>query len=215
MSLIVFGPTRTPATGQRSAAWRQARVGRLTGSRAAALLAKARGGRESISRESLRQRLITERLTGQPQEPSFLSAPMLRGITLEPHARAAYALAHDLHVDVPEFVPHPTLWAGCSPDGVIFSDNGVVEIKCPNSLTHVEYLQTGTLPAAYRAQVLHTLWITGADWCDFVSYDDRFGPTLRLVTVRVPRDDKQVHAYELLARMFLREVDEAVQRLAA
>jgi hypothetical protein len=87
---------------------------------------------------------------------------------------------------------------------------GLLEIKCPSATTHLEYLQAGALPEAYLPQVTHNLWITGAAWCDFVSFDDRFPPALQLVIVRVQRDEAALRSYELMARMFLREVDDQV-----
>src|SRR5204863_9544961 len=106
------------------------------------------------------------------------------------------------------FVPHRTLRAGCSPDGLIEAGGGgLLEIKCPAATTHLASLQARAVPEAHMPQVLHNLWITGAAWCDFVSFDDRFPPALHLVVVRVGRDEAALRSYELLVRLFLREVE--------
>jgi hypothetical protein len=202
---------RDPSRGQRSAAWRAARVGRLTGSRAGAMLALLKKGGEAAARRQLRAQLVVERLTGQPQDDVYVTAALQRGIDAEPRARAAYEAATGHAVACVSFVPHPTLLAGCSPDGLMDAGGGgLLEIKCPSSTTHLEYLQTRALPEAYLPQVTHNLFITGSAWCDFVSFDDRFPEPLQLVIVRVPRDEAAMRSYELLLRMFLREVDDQV-----
>lgn len=202
---------RDPSRAQRTPAWRAARVGRLTGSRAADMLAMLKKGGEAAARRHLRAQLVVERLTGQPQDDGYVSAAMQRGIDGEPAARAAYAAATGHAVAPSGFVAHASLLAGCSPDGLIADGHGLLEIKCPASTTHLAYLQTRAVPDEYGPQVIHNLWITGAAWCDFVSFDDRFPPALQLVVVRVERDEAAMRSYELLARMFLREVDAQVE----
>lgn len=108
------------------------------------------------------------------------------------------------------FLVHPDLMAGCSVDGDVDDFTGIVELKCPKSATHLGYLRTQALPPAHQPQVLHNLWITGAQWCDFVSFDDRFPPPLQLFCVRVPRVEFDVMAYEKTVRTFLAEVDREV-----
>jgi hypothetical protein len=103
------------------------------------------------------------------------------------------------------FVSHDTLAAGCSPDGL--TRDGVVEVKAPSALRHLDYLRVGRLPPTYRTQVLHLLWIMGADWLDFVSFDPRFPQAWQLCCVRVHRDDTAIAAYARHARLFLDEVE--------
>jgi hypothetical protein len=105
--------------------------------------------------------------------------------------------------------------AGCSPDGYVGEWEGIVEVKCPESTTHLEYLQGGVLPEDYRGQAIHALWITDARWCDFVSFDDRFPDHLQLFIARVKRTDVDVDAYALAASLFLSEVDREVAEVNA
>lgn len=201
---------------QRSPEWHQARVGMLTGTGARELFAKGRSGAEAVGRRDLRIRLALERLTGQPQEDGYTNAAMQRGIEKEPEAIAAYELLTGLTVWPVGFIAHDDLPAGCSPDGTVSDLTGIVEVKCPKSATHLEYLKAGVAPPDYMPQVTHNLWITGAQWCDFVSYDDRFPEDLQLFVSRVERAHIDLKAYELLVRMFLAEVDrelDAVQAL--
>jgi hypothetical protein len=191
---------------QRDAAWRLVRLGKLTGTGAADMLATVKTkGAEAAARRDLRLRLVCERLTGVSAEGDFVSKDMQRGIDLEPAARAAYEAASGAIVKPVGFVAHDELPAGCSPDGLV--RGGIIEIKCPKPATHLSYIRGRALPPDYRAQVTHNLWITGAGFCDFVSYDDRFPPALQLFRVRVPRDAVDLAAYELMARAFLAEVD--------
>lgn len=179
------------------------------------MLAKVKSG-EAAARRDLRVRLVLERITGQAQEDGYANAAMQRGADLEPDALGAYELHSGLTVWPVGFCEHDSLLAGCSPDGRVGDFEGIVEAKCPKSATHLEYLRSDSAPSDYMPQITHNLWITGAAWCDFVSYDDRFPADLQLVVRRVHRDHVDLTAYELLVRMFLAEVDrelDAVQAL--
>ena len=201
-------------TDQRSDAWRTARLGRLTGSCAADMLATLKGGKEAAGRRNLRIRLVLERLTGEPQEDGYQSKDMTRGIEVEGDAFAAYeALTGHLARRV-GFLAHPELMAGCSPDAEVGGFQGIVELKCPKSATHLGYLRSRDVPDEYLKQCQHNLWITGAPWCDFVSFDPRFPPALRLLITRVTLSDAERKAYELLVRMFLAEVDREYAEVA-
>lgn len=201
---------------QRSDAWRAARLGRVTSSCAADMLATVKKG-EAASRRNLRVRLVLERLTGVSCEDGFQSADMQRGVNLEADAFAAYEALTGNLARRTGFITHHELMAGCSPDGEIEGYTGLIELKCPKSATHLEYLRARNVPSDYLAQVRHQLWITGAEWCDFVSFDPRFPPSLRLLITRVTMTEAERAAWELTVRAFLREVDQEfadVQRMA-
>jgi hypothetical protein len=198
---------RILCTDQRSEGWRQARVGRLTGSRAGDMLARIKSG-EAAARRNLRVQLVLERLTNTPQESGYVSADMQYGIDREPDAVAAYEAETGLVVEPCGFFAHDTLLAGGSPDGVIGDLDGILELKCCKSATHLEFLKSREIPAAHLAQIRHNIWITGAAWCDYVSFDDRFPPDLHLEIVRVTRRDVDLIAYELAASLFLSECEQ-------
>lgn len=192
-----------------------ARVGRLTASRAKDMLATIKSG-EATARLNLRVQLVVERLTGQPQDSDYINTDMQRGIDLEPAAFGAYEGITGTVLDHCGFVAHTDLAIGCSPDGIVGDFEGVVELKVPRSTTHLGYLRSGGVPREYLAQLTHTLWVTGAEWCDFVSFDPRFQPTLQLYRVRLHRSDAPIEEYAKKARAFLAEVEaelEAVQTL--
>jgi hypothetical protein len=203
---------RILCTEQRVPSWYQARIGKLTGSVAGDMLARIKAG-EAAARRDLRTRLVVERLTGQAQEDGFVSPAMLHGIEMEGDAFAAYESATGHMVNRVGFLAHDELDAGCSPDGEIGGYVGLIEIKCPKSATHLRYLRGGTVPADYLPQITHNLWITGAQWCDFASFDDRFPPSLQLFRVRVERNQAEIDAYELMARAFLTEVEKELTEL--
>jgi hypothetical protein len=194
---------------QRTPDWYAARIGRLTGSCAGDMLARIKSG-EAAARRDLRLRLACERLTGESQEDVYVSKEMQRGIDREADAFAAYEARTGNLVQRVGFLAHDTLQAGCSPDGQVGAYSGIVELKVPKSATHLRYIKAGVLPSDYVGQVMHNLWITGAQWCDFVSFDDRFPAALRLVVVRVPRVQADIDAYELMARTFLTEVEQEI-----
>jgi predicted phage-related endonuclease len=178
------------------------------------MLATIRSG-EAAARRDLRAQIVCERLTGQSQEDVYINKEMQRGVDLEATARGAYEAATGALVQPCGFLQHPELATGGSPDGEIGGYTGLVEIKCPKSATHLSYLRSHAVPKDYLAQIQHQLWLTGAAWCDFVSFDDRFPEALRLVIVRVYREHVDLKAYELLVRMFLAEVDREYKEVAA
>jgi len=197
---------------QRSPEWFKARAGRLTGSRAADMLLTIKSG-ESAARRDYRLQLICERLTGQPQDDLFINAAMQRGIDMEPFARAAYEAKTGNVAVQTGFLSHVTHQAGCSLDGHVDAFAGIVELKCPKSATHLRYLREGVLPKEYVPQVTHNAWIAGADYVDFLSYDDRFPSELQVFYVRVLVKDLDIAGYEQAALAFLAEVDNEVNAL--
>lgn len=191
---------------QRTAEWHALRLGRLTGTGAADMLATIKSG-EAAARRDLRLRLVCERLTGCSAESVFVNAEMQRGVDLEPAALAAYE-AKSGNLALPSgFLSHDALMAGCSLDGQVDHYAGIVEVKCPKSATHLRYLRGGLVPTDYLPQITHNLWISGAAWCDFLSFDDRFPDYAQTFLVRVQRSDVDIAAYEAKAVTFLREVD--------
>lgn len=199
---------------QRSPEWFTARLGRLTGSRAADMLATIRTG-EAAARRDLRLQLVCERLTGVSQENGYINADIQRGIDCEPLARAAYEALTGSVVRQTGFLQHDTLPIGCSLDGDVDEFTGILELKCPKSATHLRYLRAGGLPPDYLPQVTHNLYVTGAQWCDFLSFDDRFPAPLQTCLVRVLRDEKAMAAYALAVTQFLSEVDAEVEAVRA
>lgn len=169
---------------------------------------------EAAARRDLRVQLVCERLTGQPQEDPFTNAVMQWGIDHEADAFAAYEAQSGNLVRRTGFLTHTALMVGCSLDGDVEDFAGIVEIKCPKSATHYGYLRSGEVPTNHRPQILHNLWVTGAAWCDFVSFDPRFPEGHRLFVCRVPRVELDVMAYAKSAEKFLAEVDAECAALA-
>lgn len=194
---------------QRSPAWFAARLGRLTASRAADMLATLKSG-EAISRRELRRQLVRERQTGQVGEDRLETPAMQAGRAREPLAREWYEALTGAFVTQTGFLAHRTLQAGVSLDGHVGDYLGLLELKCPTATTHADYLAAGDqIPGAHRKQIIHALWITGARWCDWMSFSPEFPPDLRAVVVRVDRDEREIASYALAATLFLREVDAA------
>jgi hypothetical protein len=203
---------------QRTEAWSQLHAGLVTGSRAQPIIAvRKKGSGELAIRRDLRNQLVVECLTGRVWDKTLRPTESLQhGIDTEPDAIAAYEAATGCIVQRVGFISHNTMRAGCSPDGYVGEWEGVVECKCPDSTTHLEYLKHGVVPEDYSGQVIHTLWLTGAAWLDFVSFDPRFqDPRLQLFIKRTRRDEVDIAAYELALAMFLTEVDREVAALAA
>jgi len=185
--------------------WHQLRLGKVTASRVADILARTKTG-PSASRQNYLIELALQRTTGIIAE-SYSNSAMEWGTQTEPQARVAYEVKSGNFVDQVAFVDHPSIpWFGCSPDGLV-SDSGLVEIKCPNSATHWEYFKYKEPPKKYFIQMQAQLAVTGRDWCDFVSFDPRMPERSQLLVVRVNRDDAFIAEMEAEIKKFLDEVE--------
>ena len=196
---------------QRTTEWHTARLGKVTASRVADVIAKTKTG-YGASRANLMADLIVERLTGQPAS-TFSNAHMEWGTEQEPHARAAYSARTGELVEEVGFVDHPSVAnSGASPDGLV-GDEGLVEFKCPATSTHLDTLLAGEVPSKYIAQMQWQMACTGRKWCDFCSYDPRLPEHLRMFVKRVPRDDEYIKTLETEVAKFLAELDEKLKQL--
>ena len=196
---------------QRTEAWHQQRLGRVTASRVADVIAKTKTG-ASASRDNYATQLVLERLTNKQAE-FYSNAAMQWGTETEPMARQAYELKRGVFVDEVGFIDHPTIeMSGASPDGLV-GKNGLVEIKCPESKTHMEYLLSGKAPAKYIPQMMWQMACTGREWCDFVSFDPRFPENLQILVVKVEYDPTYVKMLELEITQFLDDVSKKVEIL--
>ena len=185
--------------------WLAIRCGKVTASRMADLMAKTKSG-PSASRANYMAELIVERLTGKPAD-MYISAAMQWGTEQEPHARLAYEAKLGVLVNQVAFVPHPKIeLSGCSPDGLI-DDDGMVEIKCPNTSTHIETCITRTVLQKYQTQMQWQMACTGRKWVDFISYDPRLPDNIQLFIKRVERDDAAIANMEKEVIDFLKELD--------
>lgn len=198
---------------QRSPEWLAARLGCVTASGIADVMATLKRGGESASRMSYKWQLVAERLSGLTTE-NYVSTPMQWGIDQEPLAREAYQIAKDVAVEQIGFVYHPTLkWAGASPDGLVGAD-GLLEIKCPNTETHLQYRFAGVVPSQYQMQMLWQMECAERQWCDFVSYDPRLPAEYQLFVKRFERDEGALAAIRGQVVLFLGEVEEILAGLA-
>lgn len=196
---------------QGSVEWMESRLGRVTASRLTDVLAKLKTG-EAAARANYRAELVAERLTGKSAE-SFSNAAMKWGTDCEPLARAAYEAEFGVLVDEVAMIPHPAIeWAGASPDGLVGSD-GLLEIKCPSTKTHIDTLLSGEAPSQYLPQMFWQMACTGRAWCDFVSFDPRLPADMQMFVQRVPRDDELIARYEQEVIVFLSEVGDTILRL--
>ncbi len=201
---------------QRSQEWFQARLGRVTGSCAHEMLATPKSGKgELAGRRNLRVRLALERLVGRSlDDGGYQSKAMEQGIEREVDACATYEALTGRLLDQCGFLAHNELQAGVSLDGYVGDFDGIVEVKSPIPATHLEYLRSGRIPADYFSQVTHGLWLTGAAWCDWLSYNPDFPEGLQVKLVRVTREQVDIGAYEAALELFLEEVHQEVESVA-
>lgn len=196
---------------QGSTTWRAARCGLVTASRCADVLAMIKSG-EAAARRNYKAQLIAEILTGIPGE-QYVSKEMEWGIQQEPFARAAYEMQSDVMVDTTGFVTHASLNRfGASPDGLVGED-GMIQIKCPNTSTHIAWMLAGTVPIEHAPQMLAEMACTGRSWSDFVSFDPRLPKHLQLFIRRFERNEEHIVALEAAVAKFNTEIDEVLARL--
>lgn len=199
---------------QQSEEWFAARIGRVTASRVKDVMAKGRGKEPSATRRNYMMELLCERLTGNRTE-GFTSAAMQRGTELEPFARMAYELDRGIMTTETGLILHPVIDGfGASPDG-LSGEIGLLEIKCPNTATHIATLQSGQHDAQYEWQMLAQMSCTGRAWCDFVSFDDRLPEPLQYACFRFERDDSRINDMEAEIRAFLEELAELERDMRA
>jgi putative phage-type endonuclease len=195
---------------QRTEEWFAARCGKVTASRVADIIAKTKTG-ASASRDNYLAQLVCERMTGKPAE-SYSNLAMQWGTDTEPFARAAYEARMDLLVTEVGFIDHPWItMSGASPDGL--ANEGMVEIKCPNTATHIDTLLSQTVPAKYITQMMWQMACADRPWCDFVSFDPRLPERHQLFIKRINYDPEMVNMLENSIIQFLGDVDLKIQQL--
>jgi len=198
---------------QGSPEWFALRCGKATASRIADILAKTKSG-YSASRKNYAAQLIAERLTNTVAD-SYSNAAMQWGTDTEPQARAAYEFHQNVSVSEVGFVDHPQIeMSGASPDGLV-ADDGLVEIKCPNTSTHIDTLLNGKLADKYIIQMQWQLACTGRQWCDYVSFDPRLPENMQIFMQRIDRDADRIGDIEDEVQTFLNEIDDTVEKLRA
>lgn len=193
--------------------WHALRCGKVTASKIADLTAKTKTG-VSAMRATYMGQLIAERMTGVVAE-SYTSGPMQWGTDTEEEARDAYAFYHGATLHPVAFVEHPTIpMSGASPDRYV-GDDGLIEVKCPNTATHIETLLGKSIPGKYVKQMHWQMACTGRSWCDFVSFDPRMPEHLKLFVRRLHRDPSVISELESEVRQFISELDAKVAELNA
>ncbi len=192
---------------QRTPEWYAARVGKVTASRIGDVVGRTKAGKYRAERKNYMAELLAERLSGAPYE-FFVSAEMEHGTELEPLARSEYEFTTDTVVEEVGFAPHPTIeMSGASPDGLVGTD-GLIEIKCPKTATHIQTLLSKSVEnQGYLYQMYWQMRCTQRSWCDFVSYDDRLPEEYRKVIVRVEADSRLIDEAEAEVVKFLDELD--------
>ena len=196
---------------QGSEAWKLLKVGKVSASRMADLLAKTKSG-ASASRAKYMAQLLCERMTGQPTE-FFTTAAMQRGTEIEPVARAAYEAENLTSVEQIAWVEHPTIpFSGCSPDGLV-GEHGLIEIKCKEIHNHLDSILNDKIDPDHQAQMMWQMCVTGRQWCDYVCFDDRAPEGLQLFVKRLHRDEEKIKQMEDEVRTFLKDLESMIQKL--
>jgi putative phage-type endonuclease len=201
--------------------WHAARCGKVTASKVADIMRQGKGGAPSAMRETYMGVLIAERLSGVQEEGGYTSGPMEHGKEHEEAAAKLYGFINDAEIEAIGMVVHPTIpMAAASTDRLIKVNGvaeGLLEIKCPNTSTHLNFLKGGPIKPDYIAQMQWGMACVGPEckWADFVSFDPRLPPKMRLKQRRVMRESTKILDMEIAVRAFIKEIDEAIAELNA
>ena len=200
MSRFIISPHAQGTDG-----WHMDRLGKLTGSVVHHMYAEGKGK----TRATLRGALVLERITGQSQQLQFETDDMAWGNEQEPFSRMVTEQALGIDIAQVGFTYLPKIAAGCSVDGMLEEGGqlGIWESKSPKSKTHYAWLLAGVLPEEHRPQVIHNMWVTGAQFAYFTSYDPRLPGSLSTFIVRVERDEGEIRAHEAAVLQFLLETE--------
>ncbi|UNE54872.1 lambda exonuclease family protein [Bartonella machadoae] len=200
---------------QRTAEWFQARLGKVTASNVYNILSRTAKGLPTSKYEDYKIKLMTERLTGEISQ-SYITPSMQWGIEHEEDALKEYEFIYDADVIKCGFIPHPTIeMAGASPDGLIGED-GLVEVKCPQSTTHLRFFMYDEIKPEYIAQMQFQMACTGRKWCHFISYNPQFvgrSTGLRMKVKRIHRDDEQIEQLTKAVEVFLAEIEQDMEQI--
>ena len=193
---------------QRTEEWLTARAGKVT----ASCLDDVMAAKTTAGYQNYMAKLICERLTGRAEQTP-VSAAMQRGTDLESLARDFYVVEMGAMVEEVGFYEHPSILnSGASPDGIIGTD-GLIEIKCPNTATHIKTLESKKPALKYMRQMQWQMACTGRKWCDFVSFDDRLPEHLSFFCTRIERDDEMIAELEKSVTTFLNELEAKINKL--
>jgi putative phage-type endonuclease len=197
---------------QRNEIWQQARIGKITCSNFYKVMTRGRAKDCEFGDTAITyaMEIVTEILTGEKKE-DFTNAAMEWGNTYEREAKEQYQLETFNKIINTEYIPFDDIVGG-SPDGLV-GDDGIIEIKCPNSTTHLTNLINKEVPAIYKPQVHGYLMITGRKWCDFVSYDPRFKDEQRLLIVRIERDEQYISELKKRIEKFKIIINEILKKI--
>jgi putative phage-type endonuclease len=194
---------------QQTPEWLEMRHGTVTASRVADVMAKLKNGGEAAVRASYKAELLCERLTHLTYE-HYVSPSMQWGIDNEPLAKASYEIATGFAISSGGLAMHPKIkWLMASPDGLVH-DDGLVECKCPNTSTHLDYILAGVVPPEYHWQMLCQMACAERKWCDFVSYDPRLPESLQLFIRRLEWDGERIAKMEQEVEKFIGEIEDEI-----
>jgi hypothetical protein len=154
-------------------------------------------------------KLAAERLTGQTQK-SYTNGAMQMGTETEPEARAYYEALNNVTVKQVGFIELDEDTGG-SPDGLV-NEDGIIEIKCPNSTTHIATILSNKMPTEHNSQAQGLLWISGRQWCDFISFDPRMKDR-KFWSIRIYRDEKHIMILQEAVKQFVKELHELINKI--
>lgn len=199
---------------QGSEAWLEERLGLATASRFFDIVdwtkeTKNVKAKPKAAYYSYMFQLLAERRTGKVAR--FSSKPMEWGRQHEEQAASLYAEMTGADVRELGFIKHDTLDAGASLDRTV-DDDGLLEIKCPNTSTHLSYIFNG-IPPQYHAQMQGQMWIAGKQWGDFMSFDPEVDGPDQVYIERIERNDEFINVMEQRITQFLAALDRKEEQL--
>ena len=188
--------------------------GKVSGSRFKAMMTSGRRKDQVFGATALTlaKRIAFERLDLILEEDNYISPAMQWGIDHEEEAIQKLEEIELLEVHSQQvWQQHPKYEnVGVTPDGLV-GDTTVLEVKCPNTDNHIDNLLFGAQIETYKWQLQGSLWVTGREFCLFVSYDPRVKKSLGIN--QVVRDEEMIEQMEERYLLFEDEIKNIMEMI--
>jgi len=177
---------------QQKDEWFEARRGKFTGSNFKYILNKGRGKDFTEQGYTYIRKVVAERMGSFEIQSTNKACDW--GNDNEQLAINEYESATGLTVEETGFVLHPSYdFAGCSVDGLIVGEKGIVEVKNPyNPANYIRYAtDEAYILKEHGSQIYGNMWVMESEYCDFIAYDKR-NKKMPIFIKRFYRDDDKI-----------------------
>jgi len=203
---------------QRSPEWFTMRKGKITSSEVYKIMGESRSKTELLSETAKSYLLekVAESLGGESNSISNQATEW--GTDLEDTAVEVYEARTSQKVDKCSFITLNDSYGG-SPDGLV-GQEGCIEIKCPfSSANHIKYslisndAEFKKVVTNYYYQCMSHMLVSGAKWCDFISFDPRVDAEYMMFVYRLHRNEEEIENMKAKIEIAVNYINEVKSKL--